>query len=72
MLSAFMLSRQSFWSGACVISSENTSKEKSRVNSKLQTSRVSNCSKGLYKMIETVKNGVTWKSGDMAIKNLTV
>ena len=72
MLSAFMLSRQSFWSGACVISSENTSKEKSRVNSKLQTSLVSNCSKGLYKMIETVKNGVTWKSGDMAIKNLTV
>ena len=72
MLSAFMLSRQSFWSGACVISSENTSKEKSRVNSKLQTSLVSNCSKRLYKMIETVKNGVTWKSGDMAIKNLTV
>ena len=72
MLSAFMLSRQSFWSGACVISSENTSKEKSRVNSNLQTSLVSNCSKGLYKMIETVKNGVTWKSGDMAIKNLTV
>ena len=72
MLSAFMLSRQLFWSGACVISSENTSKEQSRVNSKLQTSLVSNCSKGLYKMIETVKNGVTWKSGDMAIKNLTV
>ena len=60
------------WSLCNIVRVENTSKEQSRVTFKFQTSLLSICSKGVYKMIESVRNGVTWKSGDMGVKNLTV
>ena len=72
MLPAFMLWMQSAWSRASVKSSELKTHQESSVelNLKFQTSLVSNCSKEVYKMIETVWSSVTWKSGYMGVKNV--
>ena len=51
------------WSFCNIIRVENASGEQCRVKFKFQTSLESNCPKGVYKMIETVWSGLTWKSG---------
>ena len=56
------------WSFCNIIRVENTSGEQCRVKFKFQTSLESNCPKGVYKMIETMKRSNVKKWGVWELK----
>ena len=72
MLSAFKSWMQLVGSAASILSSELKTHQECSVelSFKFQTSLVSNWSNGVYKIIEIVWSGVTWKSGDVGVTNL--